>query len=150
MMKNEIPLQLRQALIALACGGAAGAVYELMAVFRERWRALALPLDALFCLASAAALFALGYGPGLGELRLFMILCYCGGMGAYFALLGRSSRRAGRKIRAIGGKAERVLTRPAKKALRRIKKVSFFEKNSLKSCGNGLNYIVGQIYLMVK
>ena len=121
-------LQLRQAAVSLAAGAAAGLVYDLLAVLRKDTGAVgAMVLDSLFAVLVAAGLFLIGYGPGEGELRLFMLAFMLAGMALYFALMGGRARRVMTKIYAFCLRVVDKLLWPAKKLyifLKKVKKIA--------------------------
>lgn len=129
-MGNDIMRQLWQAAISVAVGGAAGLVYDALAALRRgRGLVFAFLLDSIFCFALGAGLFAIGYGPGEGELRLFMLACLTFGLVLYFAVLGGKNRRLfGFCITGIGkaaafaGKPLKKLEKNAKKLFQKLKK----------------------------
>lgn len=124
-------LQLRQAAVSLTAGAAAGLVYDFLAVLRRDTGTVgALILDSLFALLMAAGLFLIGYGPGGGELRLFMLAFLLAGMALYFALLGGRTRRIMTKIYAFGLRVVDKLLWPAKKVYIFLKKVKKFAKKA--------------------
>ncbi|MGI5936810.1 MAG: spore cortex biosynthesis protein YabQ [Oscillospiraceae bacterium] len=80
-MELSITLQLVQACAAILTGTALGVFYDILKTLRLRlhvWPVTAV-LDLVFWLVAAFALFALGLGPGRGQLRLFMLICTLGG-----------------------------------------------------------------------
>ncbi|MBR6654512.1 MAG: spore cortex biosynthesis protein YabQ [Oscillospiraceae bacterium] len=121
-------LQLQQATVSLAAGAAAGLVYDFLAVLRKNTGTVgALMMDSLFALLVAAGLFLIGYGPGKGELRLFMLAFLLAGMALYFALMGGRARRIMAKIYAFVLRVVDKLLWPAKKVyifLKKVKKIA--------------------------
>jgi len=88
-MELSISLQLVQACAAILTGAALGVFYDVLKTLRLRlhiWPVTAL-LDLVFWLVAAFVLFALGLGPGGGQLRLFMLICSLGGALLYFVSL---------------------------------------------------------------
>ena len=80
---------------ALALGGAAALLYDLLRAIRfrrRRSRLLTDALDALYCLALAVLFFAFALRIGGGELRLYMLFAAFLGAALYFALLARLFR----------------------------------------------------------
>ena len=123
-MGTDIMLQLRQAVLSLAAGAAAGLLYDIFAVLRTDSGLLgAVLLDGAFSLMAAAGLFALGYGPGEGELRLFMLLFMLAGMGVYFIVSGGRARRMMAKGCGMLARAAGFVLRPLKKLCIFLKKV---------------------------
>ena len=128
-MGTDIMLQLRQAVLSLAAGAAAGLLYDIFAVLRTDSGLLgAVLLDGAFSLMAAAGLFALGYGPGEGELRLFMLLFMLAGMGVYFIVSGGRARRMMAKGCGMLARAAGFVLRPLKKLCIFLKKVKNFAK----------------------
>ena len=127
-MGVDILLQLRQAVVSLAAGAAAGLLYDFMAVLRrDAGMVGALILDSLFGLLMAVGLFLLGYGPGGGELRLFMLAFLLVGMALYFVCMGGRARRIMTKIYAFLLRVVAKLLWPAKKVyifLKKVKKIA--------------------------
>ena len=85
-MALPVTLQLLQASVSLVTGVLTGLLYDLLrglrAVFpSDVWVRLA---DALICVLAGGALFLLGFVVGEGELRIFMVLLFFAGGGAYF------------------------------------------------------------------
>ena len=121
-MGVDILLQLRQSAVSLIAGAAAGLVYDFLAVLRRDTGMVgALILDSLFALLMSAGLFLIGYGPGRGELRLFMLAFMLAGMALYFACMGGRARRIMAKIYSF-------LLRVLEKLLLPVKKVYIFLK----------------------
>ncbi|NLL38652.1 MAG: hypothetical protein GX254_03570 [Clostridiales bacterium] len=78
-------------IISLATGFGTGILYDFLGVIRRRLKPAAFGyiLDLLFCVAVGFAFFAIGYGPGGGRLRLFMLVFIVLGCLLYFFLLSR-------------------------------------------------------------
>ena len=124
MMGVDILQQLRQAAVSLAAGAAAGLVYDFLAVLRRDTGFVgALLLDSLFAAVMAAGLFLIGYGPGEGELRLFMAAFLFTGMLLYFVLIGGRARRIMAEIYAFLLRVAAILLSPLKKVYIFLKKV---------------------------
>lgn len=89
MMPLPVVLQLIQAGLSLALGAALGLWYDFLKALRLRARRRWLTdlLDLLFWLPAGVCLFALGMGPGYGQLRIFMVLSAACGATLYFCIL---------------------------------------------------------------
>ncbi|MBR6521769.1 MAG: spore cortex biosynthesis protein YabQ [Oscillospiraceae bacterium] len=124
----DILQQLRQAAVSLAAGAAAGLLYDFLAVLRKDTGFVgALLLDTVFAMIMAAGLFLIGYGPGKGELRLFMGAFLIVGMVLYFAITGGRARRIMAKIYAVLLRGAAILFLPIKKVyifLKKVKKIA--------------------------
>lgn len=132
-MGVDVLQQLRQAAVSLAAGAAAGLVYDFLAVLRKDTGFVgALLLDGVFALMMAAGLFLIGYGPGEGELRLFMGVLLMLGMLMYFVLMGGRARRIMTKIYAVLLRILGFLFLPLKKVYIFLKKVKKIAKKAFK------------------
>lgn len=78
-------------IISLAAGFGTGILYDFLGVIRRRLKRAVFSyiLDLLFCAAVGFIFFVIGYGPGGGKLRLFMLAFIVLGCLLYFLLLSR-------------------------------------------------------------
>ena len=132
-MGVDVLQQLRQAAVSLTAGAAAGLLYDLLAVLRKDTGFVgALLLDSVFAIVMAAGLFLIGYGPGEGELRLFMGVFLLVGLLLYFVLMGGRARRIMTKIYAVLLRVLAFLFLPVKKVYIFLKKVKKIAKKAFK------------------
>jgi len=89
-MNLPVSTQLAQTAAALAVGASLGLYYDILRVIRQKSGRyfVTLILDTVFWIGAVLALFALGLGPGLGELRMFMVCAV--GLGGLIYFLGMS------------------------------------------------------------
>jgi hypothetical protein len=118
-MSINITKQTAEAAYALLLGGVLGVLYDFLGMYRraavtlksstvnagrinvlngKRGRRLStftstLLFDLLFCVLSGAGFFMLGYGPGGGKLRLFLLLFIAAGAALYFKFFSRFIRK---------------------------------------------------------
>lgn len=118
----ELPLALQGAQLGAAAltGAALGLIYDALRVLRRHSRAQA-ALDALFVLACALALVRLTLLPGRGEFRLYFFPALLVGTAVYFLLLSRLALRALRAVFGALWAVLRVLSAPARWALKKLK-----------------------------
>jgi hypothetical protein len=95
-MEVNITSQALEAAYALILGASFGLVYDLLSVFRRSVKAnikavlIAAIFDAIFCMICAAGFFMLGFGPGKGKLRPFLLLFVIPGSALYFIFLSKT------------------------------------------------------------
>jgi hypothetical protein len=90
-MEISIAHQQMEALISLAIGLGTGVFYDFLGIFRRRLklRIFTYLFDLLFCLVLGCVFFLIGYGPGGGRLRLFMLFFLILGCVLYFLLFSK-------------------------------------------------------------
>lgn len=90
-MELSIAQQELEAIISLLTGFGAGMLYDFLGVIRRRLKKAVFSyiFDLLFCIAVGCIFFIVGYGPGGGKLRLFMLVFIVIGCILYFILLSR-------------------------------------------------------------
>jgi hypothetical protein len=94
-MEVNVTNQTLEAAYALLLGASFGLVYDLLSVFRRSVKTnikavlISALFDALFCIICAAGFFMLGFGPGKGKLRPFLLLFVVPGSALYFIFLSK-------------------------------------------------------------
>ena len=140
MMPLPVVQQLLQGWLSLLLGAGLGLGYDLLRALRRtagRKTVTAL-LDFLFWIPAGTALFALGMGPGQGQLRLFMLLSSICGVVLYFCLLSAKILPGAQALWQCWANGAKMLSKPflgVKKAwikLWRMRKKAFqIRKNGL-------------------
>ncbi len=94
-MEISITHQQMEAAISLVIGFGTGIVYDFFGVLRRRFilKIFTYLFDLLFCLLLGCVYFLVGYGPGGGRLRLFMLAFILLGCVLYFLLLSKFMNR---------------------------------------------------------
>ena len=130
MMALPVTLQLLQASVSLVPGVLTGLLYDLLRGLRSVFPSDAYVrlADAAICVLAGGALFLLGFVVGEGELRIFMVLLFFAGGGAYLytfsivllPLFCHLSRAAALPARFLGKTAKKVYQN-AKKCFQKSK-----------------------------
>lgn len=128
-MELSITLQLTQACAAILTGAALGIFYDILKTLRLRIWPITVILDLIFWLVAAFVLFALGLGPGMGQLRLFMLICVLGGALLYSVSLSPVILAALGAVADFIGVILGYLVKPFKLLGKQIKKTKKNLKN---------------------
>lgn len=132
-MRNEIALQLMQAITSLAAGAVLGVLYDILKSVRRKTRALTVPADVVFCAAAAITMFLLGMWAGQGELRLFMFVFAAAGAACYALLLSGYVLAAAGALIQLLCEILNLLTKPFMMLGKLLKKFGFFIKKSFQN-----------------
>ncbi|HHT17857.1 MAG TPA: hypothetical protein GXZ77_09155 [Papillibacter sp.] len=130
-MEISVSYQLLQAASSLALGAAAGFLYDIFRVVRQRARNVVVTTitDILFWLITGAGLFLMGLSLGQGRQRLFMlIMAFLGAVG-YFVILSPLSLIVCNALADGFLFLLYCLSRPLVWGYRFIKKIHAFVKN---------------------
>ncbi|NLO47508.1 MAG: hypothetical protein GX111_04205 [Clostridiales bacterium] len=90
-MEISIAHQQMEAAVSLIIGLGTGVVYDFSGVLRRRFilKVFTYLFDLIYCVALGGVYFLVGYGPGGGRLRLFMLVFILIGSVLYFLLLSK-------------------------------------------------------------
>jgi hypothetical protein len=130
-MEISITHQQMEAAISLVIGFGTGIVYDFFGVLRRRFilKIFTYLFDLLFCLLLGCVYFLVGYGPGGGRLRLFMLAFILLGCVLYFLLLSKFMNRLLELFADFLGFIIKCLLMPFKWACIAAKKIRETMKN---------------------
>ena len=140
MMPLPVGLQLLQGWLSLLLGAGLGLWYDLLRGLRRTAgnAAVTALADLLFWIPAGTALFALGMGPGQGQLRLFMLLSAGCGAVLYFCLLSDRVLPAALALWGSWARGAKMLPKPLHGVKKAWTKWREARKKPLQNGKNGL------------